>query len=223
MIKEKQNDLTFVGTRPNGVYRPEITLKNLDISKSDKSKIYNDGFCDSLQIPFKIEFQQMESYQQMFCYLVDKVAKGFNDVALQPVNLFLMIDDNFDERQYYMGANVQIEEQHETRTETSFQEISLSEDEQAIVDLAVLKISNEKEFLLKYTRYQVGQRPEIVNRFGFFGDCILNDGSYRSTWIHEEDVGEKKEYTYLNICIPDVKNQSSKIEILPLGYAKVSA
>lgn len=225
MKKQEQQELQneYLGTEKNGVYRPDIVLENLDTSKIDKSKISN-GFCDCVMIPMITTKDESLVYEQVFCYLVDKVASNFNDVENQPHGLFLVIDDNDVERKYYIGANVQIEDWGGISTEQSIEEIHPVIQEQAIVELALLKATNPEQFLLKYTRYQVAQRPEILNRFGFFGDCILNDGSYRSEWIHEECVDGKKWYTYLNVCVENVKNENSQIQFLPVGISdKISA
>jgi len=208
----------YIGTDKNGTYRPDITLENLDVSRVDKTKII-DNFCNCVKIPIIITEEECIISEFMFCYLVDRVASGFNDVKDQPINLFLIVDDNSGERRYYIGADVQLEDWDGTRTETSIEEIHPVIEEQAAIELALLKITNPEQFLLRYTRCQVAQRPEIMNKYGFFGDCILNDGSYRSEWMREECIGNKKQYTYLNVYISNVRNEHSKIQFLPIGVS----
>jgi hypothetical protein len=206
-----ENEQTeYLGTEKNGCYRPEIRLDNLDVSQVDKSCISSDGFCDFVRIPMIASDNEKFSFEFMFCYLVDQVSVG-NDVDSQSENLSLIIDDNLGERQYYMGADVQIDDWDGIRTEILTKKIHPNIQEQATIELALLKITNPEQFLLRYTRMQVAQRPEIMNRFGFYNDCIDSQGSYRSTWITEDH----------KICvlgyIENVKDENSEVQFLKIG------
>ncbi|MCH4239844.1 MAG: hypothetical protein LKF71_06220 [Oscillospiraceae bacterium] len=124
---------------------PEITFGNLDISKVDKSSIVND-FCDCLEIPLVPASNETLAYEFMFCHLVDKIASNFNDILEQPHNLYLLVDDDDGERKYYIGADIQLEDCGEKSTEVSIEEVSLTDEEQAVVELALLKITNPEQF-----------------------------------------------------------------------------
>jgi hypothetical protein len=210
-VKEQQT-LDFVGTEQNGVYRPTFSLANLNVSKVDKSNIEDDGYCDFLRIPLISKADEVLSYQQMFCYLVDKVVCGFNDVFPQPEDLFLVVDDSDGERQYYIGADVQVKNWDGVNTETSIEKIHPSDDEKAIVELALLKITDPEEYLRRYTRYQIAQLPQIVNaKLGFVIDNIRNDDLYASVWLSQDHK------TCVLACVENVHEPNSKIQLLKVG------
>lgn len=204
--------LNFVENRQDDMCRPTIMLNMLDVSKVDKSKI-NNRFYDFLEIPLVTPQRDDEKFiqEQTFCFLADQVADNFNDVYPQSQDLYLIVDDNDGERKYYIGADVQIEDWDGVSTEPSIKEISLTVKEEATVELALLKVINPEQFLLKYTRCQLAQRPEIENRFGFYNDCIDKQGTYRSTWISNDCK------TGILGNIENVKDENSKIHFQPIG------
>ena len=206
-----QQSTEYLGTELYGVDRFEIRLANLDTSKVDKSSIGKDGFCDCLSIPLIPEVNEKLAFEQIFCCLVDKVAHNFEDVYPQPVNLNLVIDDSEGDRQYYIEADVQLKSWDGVSTEVSTEEIHLTEKEQATIELALLKITNPEQFILKYTRCQVAQAITIKNKFGLYYDGINDKGSYRSTWLSEDH----------KLCIigyiENIKDKNSKIQFLQVG------
>ena len=164
-----QGSTEYLGNALHGVYRSEITLESLDISKVDKSSIGKDDFCDCVRIPLIPAVNEKLAFEQIFCYLVDKC--GEKDIYPQSINLFLCIDDSGGERQYYISADVQLKDWDGISTEVLMEEIHLTEKEQVAIELALLKITNPEEYLRKYTRVQVAQRPEIANsKMGFVMD-----------------------------------------------------
>lgn len=206
------NALNFAENKRNGTLRPIIMLDMFDVSKVDKSKIIN-GFCDCLKIPFIIPQCGDEKFiqEQIFCYLVDQVADNFNDVYPQSQGLYLIVDDNEGERKYYIGADVQIENWDGVDVELSVKEISLTIEEEAAVELLFLKVINPEQFILKHTRLQIAQSPEIKNRFRFYNDCIDKQGAYRSTWVTNDFKTGVLGY------IENVKDENSKIQFKLIG------
>ncbi len=199
----------YIGDKTNGAYRPNITLNILNTGKVDKSNIFEDGFCDNVSIPLIPTEDEKVSFEFTFCYLTDKCSG--QDVYPQPVNLSLIIDDNSGERQYYLSADIIVEDWNGTTTECCIERINPTIQEQAIIELALLKITNPEQFLLKYTRLQVAQNPKIMNRFGFYNDCIDKNGNYRSTWVTED-----KQLCILGY-VENVKNENSKVQLLQIG------
>lgn len=189
---------------------PTITFASLDIANADKSCIIGE-YCNNMSIPLIPKGNEKLLFEQIYCELVDQVVNDFNDVYPQPETLFLIVDDNDGERKYYIGADVQLDDWDGVRTEKSIKQIHPTIKEQAVVELALLKITKPEQFLLKYTRFQIAQRPEIVNKFGFYNDCIDNHGSYRSTWVTDD-------FKSGILCyIENVEDDNSKIQFQLIG------
>lgn len=200
----------YLGENQINECRPTIVFENLNLSQIDKSAIAKDGFCDCIKIPMIQAENNSLLYKQTFCYLIDKVANNFNDIFPQLQKLFLIVDDNDGKRKYYIGADIQLESWDEARIEQSIEKINPTIQEQAAIELVLLKITNPEQFLLKYTRYQVAQRPEIMNRFGLFHDSIDNN-AYYSFWATENYKNGVIAY------IPNVQDKNSKIEFQSIG------
>lgn len=193
--------------------RLHITLSVLDTTKVDKSCIV-DGFCNGVSIPLKIAGEEKSAFEQVFNDLVFKyVERNGRDDTIFPknINLDLIVDDNSGERKYYIGTEIQRGDWDGNESIYMSEEIDLTDDEKAAIELALLKVTNPEEYLRKYTRYQVAQRPEVMNKFGFYADGIMNDGSYRSTWVTEDQK------TCMLAYVPNVKNGKSKIQLLKIG------
>lgn len=208
----------WVGREDTGCYRPEITLDSLDVTKSNK-EIY-DGFCNGLSFPMKTNIPNDMEWQMMFAYLADKAGlspETDDEGTFTNVQLQLDIDDNSGERKYYIGAFIPDTaawdyDKDNKCEEYVIEEIHPNDKEQAIIELALLKITDPKQFLLKYTRYQIAQLPQIMNaELGFVIDGIRNDDLYASVWL------AKDQKTCMLACIQNVHDKPSRVQLLKVG------
>lgn len=198
-------------TKETVTLRPEITLSTLDTIKVDKSNIVDD-FCNSVSIPLKIDEAKKSVYEQVFCNLISKyVEQNGRDDTLQnqPINLDLIVDDNSGERKYYIGALIEIQEDDSIYESIEIYPII---QEQAAIELALLKVTDPEEYLRKYTRVQVAQLPQIKDKLGFVMDEIdTAQDLYKSAWISPD-------YKTIAIgCIPNVHKDDSKIQFVKVG------
>ena len=124
---------------------PTISFESLDVTNVDKSCIV-DGFCNDISIPIK------SIDNRMFCSLVSKYIKqnGRNDAVKNQIGkLDLIVDDNRGERKYYIGALIEIQEDDPIYMSI---EIHPTIQEQATIELALLKVTNPEQFWLRYSR-----------------------------------------------------------------------
>ena len=190
--------------------RPEITLNNLDTKQVDKSNIV-DGFCNSVSILLIPTGKEKSAFEQIFCSLISKYVEqnGRDDtVQNQSINLDLIVDDSRGERKYYIGALIEIQEDDPVYMS---EEIFPTIQEQATIELALLKVTNSEQFWLKYSRSRVGNLQEIKNRLGLVMDEIDEHDLYKSVWISPD-------YKTIAIgCIPNVHKDDSKIQFVKVG------
>lgn len=194
-------------------FRPEITLGDLDVSNVDKACVAND-FCDCVSIPMFPDVRNT-AYKETHDYLVNSyVAKdGRDDTTDQPVSLDLIVDDNSGERKYYIGSEIQREDWDGDEPVYESAEIHPTDEEQAAVELALLKITDTEQFLLKYSRCRVANLDEVKDKLGFVMDEIDKAHDlYKSTWISPD-------YKVIAIgCIPNVHKQNeSKVQFVKVG------
>ena len=193
--------LNFTEDKQNGMCHSEIMLDMLDTSKVDKSCIV-DGFCNNVSMFIKF------ADNKMFFNLVSKYVKqnGRDDtIENQSSQLDLIIDDNSGERKYYIGSLIKIQDDDSVYESI---EIYPTIQEQATIELALLKVTNPEQFWLKYSRSRVGNLQEIKNRLGLVIDEIDEHDLYKSAWISPD-------YKICTLgCIPNTHDESSKIQIL---------
>lgn len=191
--------------------RPEIRLNALDTTKVDKANII-DGFCDCVSIPLVAAENEKLLYEFMFGCLMDQYvnSNGKDDtIKNQMINLDLIVDDNSGKRKYYVGSEIQIQDEEPVYESV---EIYPTIEEQATVELALLKITNPEQFLLKYSRCRIANLDEVKDKLGFVMDEIdTAQDLYKSTWISPD-------YKVIAIgCIPNVHNENSKVQFIKVG------
>lgn len=183
---------------------PTINFESLDVTNVDKSCIV-DGFCNNVSISIK------SADNKMFCSLVSKYVKqnGRDDtVENQTDKLDLIVDDSRGERKYYIGALIEIQEDDPVYESV---EIYPTIQEQATIELVLLKVTNPEQFWLKYSRSRVGNLQGIKNKLGLVIDEIDEHDLYKSTWISPD-------YKICTLgCIPNAHNKDSKIQLLTFG------
>ena len=180
---------------------PTISFESLDVTNVDKSCIV-DGFCNDISIPIK------SIDNRMFCSLVSKYVKqnGRNDtIPKQSGKLDLIVDDSRGERKYYIGALIEIQEDDPIYESV---EINPTTQEQAIIELKLLKVTKPEQFWLRYSRSRIGNLQEIKNRFGLMIDEIDEQDLYKSAWISPDH-----KICALG-CIPNAHDENSKIQML---------
>ena len=189
---------------------PLICLKNLDTSMIDTGCLV-EGFCDCISIPMISQQDEAVVYDQIFDALVLKYIKqnGKDDtLPIQSKILNLIVDDNDGERKYYISSMIDIQDDESVCEQLA---ISLTIQEEAIVELALLKNTDHEQFVRKYSRCRVSNIDGIKNRLGFVMDEIDEQDLYKSIWISPD-------YKTIAICcIPNVHDESSKPQLIERG------
>lgn len=196
------------------VHRPEITLENLDVSKVDKNEIPADGkFYDGICIPLKFSDYDRVGWEFVWGWFNDQYVldNGEDDtVEGQPIDLQLYIKDceSTNRRHYNLTAFIKLEDYDGGTYETK--KINLSEQEENVVNFALLKLKNPEKYFLEYTRSQVAN-SQTVSGFGFVMDQIDEHDMYKSVWLSCDQK------TCVIGCIQNVHQRDAKLQILKVG------
>ena len=207
---QNENATDWIGTKKYGMNRPEIKFNNLNLSSANQ-QITDNAFYDSLMIQLVSQDNEVSTYDFMFHFFEDQYVKknGNDDVDYtQTRSLYLIVDDSEGQRQYYMGSEIQIEDD-----DSVFEQIEIhpTVQEQATFELAKLKITNPEQFIRKYSRCRVGNLQEIKDKLGFVMDEVDDQDLYKSTWISPD-------HKVIAIgCIPNVHKDDSKIQFVQAG------